>query len=183
MESERLKKALGEIDHFNSQDPRREIVDGVAYPQELIYSKRLTEWVLKLDPEPSEALRIAARGQHICRWTIPRENYPMGRGGYLRWRQILKSFHAQKVEEILQEVGYEEDFIERAKRLILKKNLKKDAATQTLEDALCLVFLETQFLDLMEKTPEDKMEVIVRKNLEKDEPQGAGSGPRNETAL
>ncbi len=131
VESERLTKALEEIDRFNRQDPRREIVDGVAYPQELIYSKRLTEWVLKLNPEPSEALLIAARGQHICRWTIPRENYPMGRGGYLRWRQILKSFHAQKVEEILQEVGYEEDFIEKAKRLILKKNLKKDAATQS----------------------------------------------------
>ncbi|MDA2934382.1 DUF4202 domain-containing protein [Acidobacteria bacterium AH-259-D05] len=167
MESKRLKKALEEIDRFNSQDPRQEIVDGVAYPQELIYSKRLTEWVLKLDPQPSEVLRIAARGQHICRWTIPRENYPMGRGGYLRWRQALKSFHAEKVGEILQEVGYEEDFIQRAKRLILKKNLKKDADTQTLEDALCLVFLETQFVDLMEKTPEDKMKVIVRKTWKK----------------
>ena len=172
MESKRLKKALEEIDRFNSEDPRQEIVDGVAYPQELIYSKRLTEWVLKLDPQPSEALRIAARGQHICRWTIPRENYPMGRGGYLRWRQALKSFHAEKVGEILQEMGYEEDFIQRAKRLILKKNLKKDADTQTLEDALCLVFLETQFVDLMEKTPEDKMKVIVRKTWKKMSPKG-----------
>ncbi len=172
MESERLKKALGEIDRFNSQDPRREIVDGVAYPQELIYSKRLTEFVLNLNPEHSEALLIAARCQHICRWTIPRENYPMGRGGYLRWRQTLKSFHAEKVGEILQEVGYEEDFIAREQRLILKKNLKKDADTRTLEDALCLVFLETQFVDLMEKTPQDKMKVIVRKTWKKMSPKG-----------
>ena len=63
MSTENFEKTLKEIDRFNSQDPRQKIVDGIAHPQELAYSKSLTEWVLKLDPQASEALRIAARGQ------------------------------------------------------------------------------------------------------------------------
>ena len=118
MSTENLEKALKEIDRFNSQDPRQEIVDGNAHPQELIYSKSLTEWVLKLDPEACEALRIAARGQHIGRWTVLRAEYPAGRSGYLRWRDELKAFHAGKVGGILRDIGYEEGFIQRVTSLI-----------------------------------------------------------------
>ena len=136
MSTENFEKALKEIDRFNSQDPRQEIVDGVAHPQELTYSKSLTEWVLKLDPQASEALRIAARGQHIGRWTVPRAEYPADRSGYLRWREDLKSSHAGKVAGILRDVGYEEDFIQRVTSLMLKNNIKEDTDAQTLEDAL-----------------------------------------------
>ena len=167
MPTDNFEKALKEIDRFNSQDPRQEIVDGVAHPQELTYSKSLTEWVLKLDPQASEALRIAACGQHIGRWTVPRAEYPADRSGYLRWREDLKAFHAEKVGGILRDVGYEEDFIQRVKFLILKNNIKEDKDSQTLEDALCLVFFETQFMNLMEKTPVDKMKTLVRKTRKK----------------
>ncbi|MDQ3261733.1 MAG: DUF4202 family protein [Pseudomonadota bacterium] len=167
MSTENLEKALKAIDSFNRQDPRQEIVDGIAHPQELLYSRRLTEWVLNLDRQASEALRIAARGQHIGRWTVPRAEYPAGRSGYLRWRDELKAFHAEKVGGILRDVGYEEDFIKRVKFLILKNNIKEDTDAQTLEDALCLVFFETQFLGLMEKTPVDKMKTLVRKTWKK----------------
>ena len=167
MSTENFEKALKEIDRFNSQDPRQEIVDGIAHPQELTYSKSLTEWLLKLDPQASEALRIAARGQHIGRWTVPRAEYPAGRSGYLRWRENLKIFHAEKVGGILRDAGCEEDFIQRVKFLILKNNIKEDTDAQTLEDALCLVFFETQFMDLMEKTPVDKMKNLIRKTWNK----------------
>lgn len=40
------------------------------------YSRWLTEWVEKLEPSPSEELLIVARGQHIQRWTSPRNSYP-----------------------------------------------------------------------------------------------------------
>ena len=167
MSTENFEKALTEIDRFNSQDPRQKIVDGVAHPQELTYSKSLTEWVLKLDPQASEALRIAARGQHIGRWTVPRAEYPADRSGYLRWREDLKLFHAGKVAGILRDVGYEEDFIQRVTSMMLKNNIKEDTDAQTLEDALCLVFFETQFMDLMEKTTVDKMKTLVRKTWKK----------------
>jgi hypothetical protein len=167
MSTEAFEKALKEIDRFNSQDPRQRVVDGIAHPQELAYSKLLTEWVLKLDPNASEALRIAACGQHISRWMVPRAEYPADRSGYLRWREDLKAFHAEKVGGILRDVGYEEDFIQRVQSLVLKKNIKKDTDAQTLEDALCLVFFETQFMTLMKKTPVDKMKILVRKTWKK----------------
>ena len=167
MSTENFEKALKEIDRFNSQDPRQKIDDGIAHPQELIYSKSLTEWVLKLDPQASEALRVAARGQHIGRWTIPRSEYPAGRSGYLRWREELKAFHVEKIGGILRDIGYEEDFIERVASLMLKKDMKEDPDAQTLEDGLCLLFFETQFMDLMEKTPADKMQIVVRKTWKK----------------
>jgi hypothetical protein len=167
MSTEAFEKALKEIDRFNSQDPRQRVVDGIAHPQELAYSKLLTEWVLKLDPNASEALRIAACGQHISRWMVPRAEYPADRSGYLRWREDLKAFHAEKVGGILRDVGYEEEFIQRVQSLVLKKNIKKDTDAQTLEDALCLVFFETQFMTLMKKTPVDKMKILVRKTWKK----------------
>jgi hypothetical protein len=172
MSTEHINKALEKIDSFNRQDPRQEIVDRIAHPQELVYSQRLSEWVLKLDPQASEALRIAARGQHIGRWTVPRADYSADRSGYLRWREKLKAFHAETLGGILRDIGYEEDFVKQVKALVLKSHIKEDADTQTLEDALCLVFLETQFMDLMAKTSVDKMQILVRKTWKKMSPKG-----------
>ncbi len=80
----RFSEAFRRFDEENGQDPNLLVVDGVAYPQELLYAKRLTDWVLRLNPEASEHLLLAARSQHICRWTIPRHTYEMTRAGYLR---------------------------------------------------------------------------------------------------
>lgn len=172
MSSDRLQRALDAIDAFNRRDPRREKTGGRDHPAELLYSQRLTDWVMRLAPDASEALRVAARGQHIGRWTLPRSHYPMDRGGYLRWREALKAFHAQTVGEILREAGYDEGFIGRVKALILKKNIKQDPEAQILEDALCLVFLETQYEDLRAKTPEEKMRDILKKSWNKMGPKG-----------
>src|ERR1051325_5529657 len=109
----RFREAVRRFDEENAQDPKSEIIDGAAQPRELVYAKRLSEWVMKLAPNASEELRLAARCQHICRWTIPRDSYPMDRAGYLRWREALKKFHAQKAGEILREAGYQEDVIRR----------------------------------------------------------------------
>ena len=55
---------------------------------------------------------------------------------------------------------------------MLKNNMKEDPDAQTLEDALCLVFFQTQFMELMEKTPTDKMTILVRKTWKKMGPKG-----------
>ena len=154
----RLDNVLQAIDAFNAKDPRG---------QELPYSEKLSGWVLRLNPSPSEALRIAARGQHIGRWTIPRDTYPMNRGGYLRWREDLKRFHAKTVGEIMAKEGYAEAEIEPVRQIILKKNFQTNADAQTVEDALCLVFLETQFEDLHQKMPDPKMIEIILKTWKK----------------
>src|SRR5271165_6519243 len=122
----RFSKAVTRFDEENGRDPTLVVADEVAYPQELLYAMHLTEWVIRLQPEASEHLLLAARSQHICRWTIPRNSYEMTRSGYLRWRTELKQFHARKTGEILREVGYDEATITKVCDLNLKKNLGRD---------------------------------------------------------
>lgn len=151
------------IDRANAGDPTTIEYEGVTYPKEVLYAAHHLRWVLRLQPEASECLRIAAQTQHICRWEIPRANYPMNRPGYLKWREALKRFHAQRAGELMAAVGYEPAAIERVQSLNLKKRLKADADCQTLEDALCLTFLELGFDDLIEKYDEAKVVSIVQK--------------------
>jgi len=155
--------AIRRFDDENARDPNQE--DG--RPRELLYAERLTAWVLKLSPDAGEALRLAARCQHICRWQSPRENYPMTRPGYLKWRADLKKFHAEKSGAILREVGYDDATVRRVQDLNLKKNFPADAECRVLEDALCLVFLEFQFTALAAKSDDDKMINALRKSWEK----------------
>jgi hypothetical protein len=164
---QKFEAALRRFDAENSRDPNREIADGISQPRELLYAQRLTNWVLKLCPDASEALRVAARCQHICRWEIPRSSYPMTRAGYLKWRADLKKFHAQKAGDILKETGYDENTIHRVQDLNLKKNFPSDSETRVLEDALCLVFLEFQLTDLAAKTAEDKTINALQKSWQK----------------
>lgn len=153
---QKFAAALRRFDAENSRDPNLETANGLAHPRELLYAQRLTNWVLRLAPGASEALRLAARCQHICRWESPRDSYPMDRPGYLKWRADLKKFHAQKAGGILREAGYDAATIRRVQELNLKKHFPADAETRTLEDALCLVFLEFQLAGLAAKTDDDK---------------------------
>jgi hypothetical protein len=171
----RFSRAMARFDEENRHDPNQVVVHGVAYPQELLYAIRLTDWVVRLHPNASEPLRLAARCQHICRWTIPRSSYEMTRAGYLRWRTDLKQFHARKSEEILRQVGYDEETITRVRELNLKKNLGRDPECQVLEDALCLVTLQYQLTDLVAKTETAKMVEILQKTWKKMSPTAHAS--------
>jgi hypothetical protein len=168
----RFEAAIRRFDEENSRDPNMEPVDGSPRPRELVHALWLTEWVLRLAPDASETLRLAARCQHLCRWTIPRDAYPLTRPGYLQWRAELKKFHAQKAGEILREAGYEEDTIRHVQELNLKKNFPSDPESRVLEDALCLVFLERQFADLAGKTSENKVINALQKSWRKMSPAG-----------
>src|SRR4030095_3354399 len=92
----RFWRALQRFDEENSKDPNTELVDGRPWPRELLYAKRLYDWVLRLDSNASETLLLAARSQHLCRWAIPRNKFEMTKPGYLKWRNELKKFHAQR---------------------------------------------------------------------------------------
>ena len=161
--NDQFASAIRRIDEANACDPNLES----GRPRELLYAERLTAWVLKLRPDASEALRLAARCQHICRWESPRENYSMTRAGYLKWRADLKKFHAEKSGAILRETGFDDDTIRRVQDLNLKKNFPADAECRVLEDALCLVFLEFQFAALAAKSDDEKMVNAMRKSWEK----------------
>ena len=161
--NDKFQCALARFDAENSRDPNQES----GRPRELLYAERLTNWVLQLCPGASEPLRLAARCQHICRWESPRENYPMTRAGYLKWRADLKKFHAEKSGAILRDVGYDEEIIRRVQALNLKQDFPADAECRVLEDALCLVFLEFQLGPLAAKSDDDKMINALRKSWAK----------------
>ncbi|WP_299532236.1 DUF4202 domain-containing protein [Ulvibacterium sp.] len=164
---DKLTKAFQLFDQANSEDPNQEEHSGKTYPKELLYAIRMTERLDSFAPNASEALQLTARCQHIRRWEIPRGSYPMDRIGYLKWRQELKKFHVQKASEILKEVGYETDVIEKVSFLLEKKQLKKNEDTQTLEDVICLVFLEFYLEPFSEKHPEEKSLEILQKTWRK----------------
>jgi Domain of unknown function (DUF4202) len=163
----RFESALRRFDEENSRDPNRETADGVSRPREWLYAPRLTRWVLRLCPEASEVLRLAARSQHLCRWEIPRPSYPPTRAGYLQWRAALKNFHARKAGDLLREAGYPEETVRQVQDLNLKKNFPADPESRALEDALCLVFLEFQLADLAAKNDDDKIVNAIRKSWQK----------------
>lgn len=163
----RFVAAIRRFDEENSRDPNVIVVDAAPQPRELVHAQWLTEWVLTLSPNASEALRLAARCQHLSRWMIPRSAYPATRSGYLQWREALKRFHASKAGEILREVGYPEDLIRRVQELNLKKHFPQDAESRVLEDALCLVFLERQLGELASRTSDDKVINALQKSWKK----------------
>jgi hypothetical protein len=169
---DKFQEAMRLIDAAHAADPVTIEVEGVKRPGALVHAERRTYWIERLlGPNASEALRLAGRAQHIRRWQIPRERYPRERIGYLTWRTELKKFHAEKTAEILRSVGYDEAMIERVASLIQKKQLKQDPEAQAMEDALCLVFLESQFSEFSKKEA-DKIEDILRKTWQKMSAQG-----------
>jgi hypothetical protein len=167
---ERLRRALSEIDAVNAGDPNRLVVRGAERPKELAHAELVSEWVERLRPEPSEALRLAARAHHLRRWAIPRSEYPSGRTGYLRWRRALHDLHAAEAARILARCGYEPSVAARVGDLVRKRGLGRDPEVQALEDALCLVFLETQLHELAARLAPDTLLSVLRKTLRKMSP-------------
>lgn len=164
---DRFEATIKAIDQANSEDPHVVLVGGKEISKELLYSQRMTETLFQYDGEPQEALQLAARGQHIRRWTIPRDEYPMDRKGYLQWRTKLKLMHAGLMEEIMTTNGYEAEIIKQVKLLINKNKLKTDLASQQLEDVVCLVFLKHYFTDFLQKHDDDKVISILQKTWQK----------------
>jgi hypothetical protein len=172
--SGRLQAVLASIDAANDEDPHRVEVAGQSVAAELLYGQRMTGWLSRLEPEASEPLQIAARGQHIRRWKIPRSDYPMDRAGYLKWRTTLYRFHADQVEPLMRTEGYSDSDIQCVRGLIEKRGIKTNPETQTLEDVICLVFLEFYFDDFRGRHERSKVVDIVRKTWGKMSERGQG---------
>jgi hypothetical protein len=166
-----LDAALAAIDHANADDPHQVVVRGEAQAKEVAHAHLMTEWVRRLDPGATPAQLLAARAHHLRRWTMPRADYPEGRSGYLRWRTAARKRHADEVAGILREVGCDDETIERVQQIIRKEHLATDPQVQVHEDALCLVFLETQLAETVDRLGEEKMVDVVRKTAAKMSPR------------
>jgi len=162
-DSERFARAIAAIDAGNGADPNIVTIRAHTGPKEVLHAELVTEWVERLRPDASEPLLLAARGHHFRRWTVPRTSAPAGRAGYLKWRKSLQQQHARELGDVLTTAGYDAATVARVQAIVQKEGLAHDAEVQALEDALCLVFLETQLDDIVARLdPETLARVIVR---------------------
>ena len=167
MAATRFEQAIVAIDAANADDPNTIEVRGRVRPKELAHAELMVEWLDRLDPDADDAQRLAARAHHLRRWSLPRASYPDGRAGYLRWRTALRKQHAEEVAGILEEVGYDGDTIARVQAIVRKEGLGSDPGVQAHEDALCLVFLETQLAALVDDLDDGKMLDVIKKTAAK----------------
>ena len=166
--------AIAAFDKANGEDPNQEMHEGKAYPKELLYSLRMGEMQERFAPDASEAVKLAVRAQHIRRWMIPRNEFPMDRQGYLQWRTRLYKFHAQTAGDLMREAGYGEEMVERVMTAVSKKGLKVNPETQLMEDVGDLVFLEHYMMGFASKHPEyseEKWIPIINKTWQKMSPR------------
>ncbi len=168
----RFAEAIKKIDAANQEDPRSEIVDDVSRPRELLFAQRVYRWVEQLVEQPSEELLLAARAHTLRRWMIPRDKYPKTTVGYHKWRDALAQFHADEAETILHAIGYPAKQIQIIRDFITKKNWPENKEACVLEDADCLVFLETKLANYMDAWEDSKAMRILRRTLRKMTPEG-----------
>ena len=171
----RFHDAMARFDQANAEDPNRELVEGRLQPKELVYARRMTEWLDRLVPGASEPVQLAARSQHIRRWVIPRARFAEGRDGYRKWRTTLASFHAKTAGDILRDAGYDDDTIARVQALLRKERLKADRDVQALEDVICLVFLQYYLPEFATQHKEAKLVGILRKTWRKMSQRGCSA--------
>ena len=170
IDTSRFQQAIAKFDAANAQDPNQEIFDGKSYPKELLYAQRMTAMLERFAPDASEAVQLAVRCQHICRWKSPRNAYPMDGVGYKQWRTDLYKFHGETAGAIMREVGYDDDMIAKVQALLRKEKLKVNPETQMLEDVVDLVFLQHYLADFVTKYShyeEEKLLGILRKTWRK----------------
>jgi hypothetical protein len=167
MDGDRFARAVAAIDEANAGDPNTIVVDGESRPKELAHAEMMTNWVQWLDPDASTVQLLAARAHHLRRWVVPRTDYAEGRAGYLKWRADAKRRHADEVAAILRDSGYDDPTIEQVQQIIRKERLKSDPVVQVHEDALCLVFLQTQLGDVAARLGPEKGRDVLTKTVAK----------------
>ena len=158
------------IDAVHAADPKR---TGDNRAAELVYAERMEAWVGRLVPDAPARLRLAARCQHLERWSVPRASFPEGKVGYLNWRKSLYVRQATRARDVLVQAGVPGSEADEVALWVSKTGLKTNPGTQALEDAACLVFLENEIADFAAQhagyAPE-KFVDIIRKTWRKMSP-------------
>jgi len=158
----RFNQALALFDAANAEDPNRD----EGHPKELLYGQRMSDMIGRFAPDASEAAQLAVRAQHIRRWTVPRNTYPMTKEGYHAWRTGLYTFHADTAGDLMRQAGYDETMIAQVKKAVGKRGIKVNPDSQMLEDIANLVFIEHYLLAFAQSKPEyseEKWLEIIRR--------------------
>jgi len=168
--SARYDAAVAAIDAANAADPTPVRVRGADQPLALVHGRLAAEWVTRLVTDAPDELLLAARAHHLRRWEVPRASYAEGKAGYLRWKRDQRVRHANDVGELLARAGYAAGEIERVQALVRRDDLRSDAGAQAVEDAACLVFLETQLAEVSTRLDREHLVDVLRKTARKMSP-------------
>ncbi len=153
-----LQQVLNAIDAANAADPAGDA---------LIYGTRMTAELARLFPDAAETLQIAARGQHVERWLLPRSDYPEGKEGYLNWRSEQGVRHGNRVAGMMADAGYDPADQAQVSAMLRKDGIKRDPQVQALEDVICFTFLRWYFEPFARKHDQDAVQKIVEKTARK----------------
>lgn len=153
-----VERALAAIDAANAADPKGEA---------LLYGQRMSAELDRLFPDAPDVMKIAARGQHVERWLLPRTDYPEGKEGYHAWRREQGRRHGLRVGGIMAAAGYGAAACERVGVLLRKEGIKRDAEVQALEDVICFTFLRWYFSPFAEGRDAGALLDIVGKTARK----------------
>ena len=159
------------IDAAHGADPK---ITPEGHPAELIYADRMEAWVGKLVDDATPLLRLAARCQHLERWSAPRDTFPLDKVGYHAWRRSLYIKQAGRAKAVLIAAGVSEPEADEVSVWVAKSGLKTNPGTQALEDAAVLVFLENEigaFAAQHADYPREKFIDILRKSWRKLSPK------------
>lgn len=159
------------IDQSHAADPER-TPDGRS--AELVYADNMERWVTLVAEEASEVLRLAARCQHLERWSVPRSTFSLDKAGYHAWRRSLYVKQSERARELLRQAGVSAAEADEVATWVSKTGLKTNFGTQALEDAACLVFLENEiqaFAAQHSEYPREKFIDILRKTWRKMSPK------------
>lgn len=170
--TDRLAATIAAVDAANAEDPTAVIDKGRSVPAELLYSQRMTERLNRHYPDASETLQIAARAQHIRRWTMPRGDFPLGRKGYNEWRTACRQAHAATAGRIMADQGYDQAAIDQVGKLIRKQELKSDPDSQRLQNVVGAVFVEHYLAAFADDHDDEKLIGILRKTARKLDEEG-----------
>ncbi len=155
---ESIERARKLVDEAHSADPT---LDANGNPAELVYADNMERWVARLVPDAEPLLLLASRCQHLERWSVPRDTFPMDRAGYNAWRRSLYRSQADRARELLLAAGVTESDADLVATWVSKTGLLRNPGTQALEDAACLVFLESEIDDFAARHGEYSREKFV----------------------
>lgn len=180
MLDQQYKTAIELIDKVHNQDPNTETIDGMEVKAELLYSNRMLSVLEKVAPDASLELKLAAKCQHISRWSIPRATFSMDKKGYYQWRAAIMEHQLSVTTSVLKQAEINDQSIEIIVDALKNKADKSNINASIIEDTACLTFIKWYLVPFAGQFDAAKAKIILQKTAGKMSTRGLGLLPEME---
>lgn len=180
---ELYRKTTREIDKVHVLDKSESEENGILYPAEWLYSKRMLMILDMINERSSFRLKLAVQCQHLERWGVPRSNYTYDRRGYHEWRRAVMDYQLKRTIETLSITGMQEDDIKWITNVLREQGNKSNPDAQIIMDVACLVFLKWYMEPFSAKHESEKVTDILKKTMRKMSDNGIDLIPKLSLSL